>query len=156
MGPDSALWFTDQNNRVTGSIGRITTAGIVSNYRAPSIKFPTQIALGADSAMWFTNAGRDSIGRITAIPASVMVSPTAGPKGTRLTISGAGFTSGETVNVDYNTGLPAPSPASVVLCTSTVRSIGTFACSGTIPKKASGATGAHTIEAKGATSLAEA
>ena len=40
-GPDGAMWFTNQGNN---SIGRITTAGAVSNYSGPGIARPGQIA----------------------------------------------------------------------------------------------------------------
>ena len=36
VGPDGALWF----GAATNSIGRITTAGVVTNYTVPSIKKP--------------------------------------------------------------------------------------------------------------------
>ena len=61
-GPDGALWFTNDG---TGSIGRITTAGVVTNYTAPASTDPDGITAGPDGALWFTNAGNDSIGRIT-------------------------------------------------------------------------------------------
>jgi hypothetical protein len=57
--------------------------------------------------------------------------------------------------VIYKTGLS--SPPSVVLCTATVLSDGTFSCTGQIPSGATaGALGAHKIVAKGATSKAKA
>ena len=37
------------------SIGRITTAGTVTNYTDPSISDPVGIAVGPDGALWFTN-----------------------------------------------------------------------------------------------------
>ena len=42
-GPDGALWFTNYGNN---SIGRITTAGVVTNYTDPSISDPHGIAAG--------------------------------------------------------------------------------------------------------------
>ena len=61
-GPDGALWFT---NVVSNSIGRITTAGVVSNYTGPGINDPEGITVGPDGALWFTNWGNGSIGTIT-------------------------------------------------------------------------------------------
>ena len=61
-GPDGALWFT---NNMNSSIGRVTTAGVISNFVHPTISKPTAIASGSDGAMWFTNNGNDSIGRVT-------------------------------------------------------------------------------------------
>jgi len=61
-GPDGALWFTNGDN---DSIGRITTAGMITNFTDPSVARPDGIAAGPDGALWFTNAGNNSIGRIT-------------------------------------------------------------------------------------------
>jgi virginiamycin B lyase len=65
-GPDGALWFTNYLFFGPGiaSIGRITTAGVVSNFTDPSINAPLGITTGPDGAMWFTNYGNNSIGRI--------------------------------------------------------------------------------------------
>ncbi len=71
-GPDGALWFTDglpyspyALPSEIGSIGRITTAGVVTNYSAPGVYDPTEITAGPDGAMWFVNSSSDTIGRIT-------------------------------------------------------------------------------------------
>ena len=56
------LWFT---NAANNSIGRISTAGVVTNFTDPTISQPASITLGPDGALWFTNAGNNSIGRIT-------------------------------------------------------------------------------------------
>ncbi len=61
-GPDGALWFTNNTNN---SIGRITTAGKVTNYPGTGISGPFAITAGPDGALWFTNDGIPSIGRIT-------------------------------------------------------------------------------------------
>ena len=60
--PDDALWFANYKNN---SIGRITTAGAVTDYTGTGISNPEEITAGPDGALWFTNAGNDSIGRIT-------------------------------------------------------------------------------------------
>jgi virginiamycin B lyase len=60
-GPDGAVWFTESNN----AIGRITTAGVVTNFTDPSIASPAGITAGPDGALWFTNFNNSSIGRIT-------------------------------------------------------------------------------------------
>ncbi len=53
-GPDGALWFTNTGNG--GSIGRITTAGAVTNYTGTGISDPVDmIAAGTDGALWFVN-----------------------------------------------------------------------------------------------------
>jgi streptogramin lyase len=50
-----------------GSIGRITTNGVVTTYTDPSINTspPLGITAGPDGALWFTNLSNNSIGRIT-------------------------------------------------------------------------------------------
>jgi hypothetical protein len=67
-GPDGALWFTEGEGCAAGScpgeIGRITTAGILTDYPLPDIfSFPEGITVGPDGAIWFTNDS--NIGRIT-------------------------------------------------------------------------------------------
>ena len=79
-GSDGALWFTnsgtfDQTTKtfIGSSIGRITTAGVVTTYTDPGIDGPVGITAGPDGALWFTNDGYQdgttivgaSIGRIT-------------------------------------------------------------------------------------------
>lgn len=63
-GPDGALWFTNG-----GSIGRMTTDGVTSDFDDPAVGYPRGITTGPDGAMWFTNYGDfgsgNSIGRIT-------------------------------------------------------------------------------------------
>jgi streptogramin lyase len=56
------MWFTNMNNN---SIGRVTTAGVLSNFTGTGISQPRGIAEGPDGAMWFANFGNGSIGRIT-------------------------------------------------------------------------------------------
>jgi virginiamycin B lyase len=62
-GPDDALWFTEFN---ANKIGRITTAGIITEYVVPS---PNQyfygITAGPDGALWFTEFFANKIGRIS-------------------------------------------------------------------------------------------
>ncbi len=104
-GPDGALWFTNSaandepgGGGGPGSIGRITTAGIVTYATSPTISAPEAIAAGPDGALWFTNQvsapgqGTSSIGRITAQPLSVYTLP-AGSIGGLLLIGtlGGGF-----------------------------------------------------------------
>lgn len=61
-GPDGALWFVNVANN---SIGRITTAGTVSNFPSTAIDEPISIVAGPDGALWFTEDTGDAIGRIT-------------------------------------------------------------------------------------------
>src|SRR5262249_26118808 len=61
-GPDGNLWFTESG----GSIGKITTQGVVTEYPVPtSGSLPWGITSGPDGALWFTEFGASTIGRIT-------------------------------------------------------------------------------------------
>jgi hypothetical protein len=83
----------------------------------------------------------------------VVVSPSSGAPATAVTVSGRGFASGETVQAKYKTGLSAPNPASVVLCTTTAATDGTFTCNATIPSAAlAGSAGGHKVTARGVSS----
>jgi len=55
-GPDGALWFTKDRG-----IGRITTAGVITEY--PTVNTaPTQITAGPDGELWFTELAPYGIG----------------------------------------------------------------------------------------------
>ena len=55
-GPDGALWFTGNigSNGVNGLIGRITTAGAITEFPIPSGSTAMDITAGPDGALWFT------------------------------------------------------------------------------------------------------
>jgi virginiamycin B lyase len=147
-GPDGALWYVDPTaNDSGGAISRITPSGTITSYKDPSIDYPFDITTGPDGNEWFVNTLGNSIDRLTTND-SVTVSPTLGPAGTPVTISGAGFSAGETVKVKY---LTAKAGAKVLLCKATAAPDGTFSCLATIPANA-GIAGTHTIQAKGSTS----
>jgi streptogramin lyase len=59
-GPDGALWFTEAAGN---KIGRITVAGVITEYAVPSGSPPRDIVTGRDGALWFTEPAK--IGRIT-------------------------------------------------------------------------------------------
>ena len=72
LGPDGALWFTEQ---ALGRIGRISTTGVLQEFAIPNTSgvaqgeygspAPRFITAGPDGALWFTDGGDESIGRIT-------------------------------------------------------------------------------------------
>jgi streptogramin lyase len=63
VGPDGALWFTESS---ANKIGRITTAGVITEFPIPTAGSPITIAMGSDGALWFSEAGgANKIGRIT-------------------------------------------------------------------------------------------
>ncbi len=59
-GPDGALWFVE-----AGKIGRMTTAGGLSEFVIPGGHAALTIAKGPDGALWFTEPANSAIGRIT-------------------------------------------------------------------------------------------
>jgi virginiamycin B lyase len=63
MGLDGAMWFPVAG---TAAIGRITTAGTITQFPIPASCGAVQsITAGPDGAMWFTMSGTNQIGRIT-------------------------------------------------------------------------------------------
>jgi streptogramin lyase len=77
---------------VVGQIGRITTAGVITEYPLDVTMAPRWIAAGPDGALWFTEEYAKAIRRITTagvitpyvtdtMPASVPSGITAGPDG---------------------------------------------------------------------------
>ncbi len=82
-GPDGNLWFTD---RAIGKIGRITTAGVITEFTPPTaFSLPLAIAAGPNGDLWFTEVNANKIGRITALSA------TCSPSATVLCLNNARF-----------------------------------------------------------------
>jgi streptogramin lyase len=87
-GPDGNLWFTESpGNR----IGRITPAGVVTEFSTGITSYPSRITAGPDNNLWFT--GSNSIGRIT--PAGVVTEFSTG-------ITAGSYPTGITVGPDNN------------------------------------------------------
>src|SRR5690348_10190780 len=61
-GPDGNLWFTET---LADRIGRITPAGVVTQFSLPFLSAPAEITAGPDGNLWFTESGSSRIGRIT-------------------------------------------------------------------------------------------
>jgi streptogramin lyase len=85
VGSDGNLWFTETNN---DKIGKITPAGVITEYPIPAGSYPFAIVAGLDGNLWFTELHRNKVGRITpsgtltefAIdPDSLAVGITVGP-----------------------------------------------------------------------------
>ncbi len=75
-GSDGALWFTEAGCRlcspvVPSKIGRITTAGVITEFDLPANRWAGTIAAGPDGALWFlevnasTATTQNEMGRIT-------------------------------------------------------------------------------------------
>jgi hypothetical protein len=123
-GPDGALWFT---NGANDSIGRITTAGVVTDYTETSgpgmgISDPTAITAGPDGAMWFTNEANNSIGQITTAsyppPTTSVLIPSNGA-----TLSGSTYLDASASNatsVEFRLFGGIYGYAAPVLCTATL------------------------------------
>ena len=65
VGPDGALWFTEENGH---KIGRITTDGAITEYQIPTVpSAPGEITAGPDGNLWFTEFGANppKVGRLT-------------------------------------------------------------------------------------------
>jgi streptogramin lyase len=72
-GPDGNLWFTEA---FADRIGRITPAGVVTQFSLPFLSQPAEITAGPDGNLWFTETNSSRIGRIT--PAGVITEFSAG------------------------------------------------------------------------------
>jgi alpha-tubulin suppressor-like RCC1 family protein len=88
-----------------------------------------------------------------ALTPTLSISPNAGPIGTGVTITGSNFAPNESVQVNWLTHLPSPSPSQLPLCTATTSPTGTLACSASIPTTDTGPTGNHPVLATGSVSL---
>ncbi len=70
LGSDGNLWFTSNTfvGRGTvsnGFIGRVTTAGQISEFGTPTaVSFPADITLGSDGNIWFNEDAAHAVGRI--------------------------------------------------------------------------------------------
>jgi virginiamycin B lyase len=63
VGPDGNLWFTGDQ-----AIGKMTTAGVVTEYALAKGSYTENIAKGTEGELWFTYSGglgHDGIGKIT-------------------------------------------------------------------------------------------
>jgi virginiamycin B lyase len=99
-GTDGALWYT--NGGDPGSIGRITTSGVLTFFDAPRISEPDWIATGSDGSLWFTNESGGgyttpsierltTTGTLTTFTAPSISAPTgiaAGPDGALWFVNG--------------------------------------------------------------------
>jgi hypothetical protein len=61
-GPDGNLWFTEGPGN---AIGRITTAGVITEFPFPDTTRTFGITAGPDGNLWFPEFDNDKIGRIT-------------------------------------------------------------------------------------------
>ena len=71
-GPDGNLWFTE----VIGQIGRITMAGVVTEFSGLTGSAPNGIIAGSDGNLWFAENTGNAIARIS--PAGVVTEFTTG------------------------------------------------------------------------------
>ncbi|MDX6720325.1 MAG: virginiamycin lyase [Solirubrobacteraceae bacterium] len=61
LGPDGNMWFTDFEDQ----IGRVTPAGVITEFPVPAGSRPDDITRGPDGNVWFTSQETGKIGRIT-------------------------------------------------------------------------------------------
>jgi virginiamycin B lyase len=92
QGPDGAMWFVEEGS---STIGRITTAGVVTNHFPVNVATPSpvpptdpsyvngldQITRGPDGNLWFTQPRDDQIGVIT--PGGAVTEYNVSPPGSR-------------------------------------------------------------------------
>jgi uncharacterized protein (TIGR03437 family) len=78
-GPDGNLWFTES---AANKIGKVTPAGVVTEYSLSPNSVPSGITAGPDGNLWFTELQANRIGRITTAGAvtEFALSPSAVPR----------------------------------------------------------------------------
>jgi streptogramin lyase len=62
-GPDGDLWFLE--NTAYGAVGKITTSGKVTEYKAQMQNFQNGIVSGSDGAIWYAQGYPNAVGRVT-------------------------------------------------------------------------------------------
>ena len=124
--PDGALWFTEVDGN---KIGRITTAGVISEYPVPTAgSRPYWITAGPDGAVWFTEQFGNKLGQVVFATAGLSVSPARGVFQTSLTFTGNAFTPNENVQI-YVRGI-----GSAVLASATADAGGSFTTTARAPQ----------------------
>ena len=118
-GPDGALWFTEHGDN---EIGRITTAGAITDSPLPTFSDLTAITAGPDGALWFTEASANKIGRITTggvvteypvpTPSGYPVGIAAGPDAALWFTEADGNKIGRITTAGAITEYPVPTPNS--------------------------------------------
>ena len=80
-GPDGNVWFTELYKDKTGRVGRITPAGVVTDFPLPAgAGVPGPITSGPDGALWYVNSNQLAVqaGAAGAVTLSVGRISTAG------------------------------------------------------------------------------
>ncbi len=128
-GPDGNLWFAEYG---AGKIGRITTAGAISEFVVPSgqdaatfVSDPFGIVAGADGNLWFADQGTDQLGQVTVggvitelampAPAEPLATLAPGPDGNLWLAPDVGQVIIRASTQGVGTPLTIPGPASHVL-----------------------------------------
>jgi virginiamycin B lyase len=85
VGPDGALWFSEES---ASKIGRITTAGQISEYALSPNSGPMGITVGRDGAIWFAEELTERVGRLSGGSLEVMAVPSLGSSALAILIVG--------------------------------------------------------------------
>ena len=64
-GPDGNLWFTEPSPFAESRIGRITPAGVITEFQLADRAQARDIVAGPDGQMWFTEYGAGQLAQIT-------------------------------------------------------------------------------------------
>jgi len=89
VGPDNSLWFAETAGK---KIGRMTTAGVTSEFPIPGAQFLLGITGGPDGNIWFTDEFTGKIGHIS----------TGGTSITQYSLPPGSYPQGITVGPDHN------------------------------------------------------
>jgi len=89
VGPDNNLWFAETTGE---KIGRITTAGVITEFPIPGAQWLLGITGGPDGNIWFTDQFTGKIGHIS----------TGGTNLTQYSLPVGSYPQGITVGPDHN------------------------------------------------------
>ena len=144
-GSDGALWFTEN---YSSQVGRITTAGAITEYPMPSPSQPFVITRGPDGALWFTEWDGNKVARMTTTgvlteypvptaasePNGITVGPDGalwfteweGNKVERVPACGLGLSASfanSTLTTNFDLGIDTPATFDVILHSATGKSV---------------------------------
>jgi virginiamycin B lyase len=125
-GPDGAVWFTDN-----GKVGRITTAGVLTQFNAATATPQGGITRGPDGALWYAG-NNNKIGRITTagVLSEIQV-PTSGFSPRQITAGPDGniwfteITAQKIGRVNLGGAVPTPTPTPTLAVSPTRTPTGT-------------------------------
>jgi uncharacterized protein YjdB len=128
----SDLSTTDLTDDVTWASSGSTTSSISSSGLATGLAPGLTTITATDSSSGTAGSALLTVTTGSSAP-TLSLSRSSGRRHSAVSFTGSGFSSGQTVTMNYVSGRKRPRRASPVLCSSMVAHDGTFSCNGAIP-----------------------